>query len=209
MSDVTIDQYGELYRALRSTHDTDPANARTLIGALTTDVLHHVRACAQAEQHDLYDVLSERIESYGPGHPDFEAAIDAELEQYIAAQDEALAHLDPYTAVDCLFRHRHQLANDTLRTLQGVWSCASAARFGEPYEDFIRAESIAAHNTAECEDDTGHPENGPGHLIAQFHDETGLLNVYQGNPDAIDDTEDVLPFLAWIAADPERTQRWE
>lgn len=38
-------------------------------------------------------------------------------------------------AVEVLFAKRHSLPNDVLRSLAGIWICASAARFGEPYED--------------------------------------------------------------------------
>jgi hypothetical protein len=57
-------------------------------------------------------------------------------------------------AVDVLYRHRHALPNDVLRSLQSIWACASAARFGEPYERFWIGleDSIREHNTAECEE---------------------------------------------------------
>ena len=122
-------------------------------------------------------------------------------------------HIDPYDAVEAIAKCRHHLPSDILRSLGDIWFCASAARFGQPYEPFWKeqdAAAYAAHNTAECEDENDHPEWGPGHLMGQFHDETGLLNFYRGDPDLIDDTEDVEPFLAWIAEQPQgRTAAWD
>ena len=60
---------------------------------------------------------------------------------------------DVYAAIEVLFRHRHTLPNDVLRTLQCIWTCCSAARFGEPYERFWidSDDRYRSHNTAECE----------------------------------------------------------
>lgn len=63
---------------------------------------------------------------------------------------------DPvYEAVELLFRHRHNLAPDVLRSLADIWSCASAARYGEPHEEFWTALAeegfYGTHDTAECE----------------------------------------------------------
>src|SRR5581483_7664097 len=40
----------------------------------------------------------------------------------------------PYQAVSILHQHRHHLTPDILRTIQDIWVCASAARYGAPYE---------------------------------------------------------------------------
>lgn len=39
-------------------------------------------------------------------------------------------------AVDLLFRVRHDLTPDVLRSLASIWTCASAARYGAPHERF-------------------------------------------------------------------------
>ena len=58
-------------------------------------------------------------------------------------------------AVAVLSAARHELPSDVLRSLQGIWMCASAARFGEPYEAWPTWEEMAAeireHDTAACE----------------------------------------------------------
>lgn len=154
-------------------------------------------------------VVSESAVEYGPGHPDFEADLEAEWKRETEIREQVLADLTYVEAIDVLSRDRHALPNDALRSLQSILFCASAARFGEPYEDdLMSAEDYAAHNTAECEDENGHPERGPEHLMEQFRDETGLLDFYRGDPGAIDETEDVQPFLAWIAADTDRAAAW-
>lgn len=61
---------------------------------------------------------------------------------------------DHVDAANLLHACRHQLPNDVLRSLQSIWFCASAARFGQPYEPFWEDQDAAAyaeHNTAECE----------------------------------------------------------
>lgn len=55
------DEYGELYRVIRSVYDTSQADARTLIGDLTPDALYGVLACAQAEQHALYGIAYDQM----------------------------------------------------------------------------------------------------------------------------------------------------
>lgn len=59
-------------------------------------------------------------------------------------------------AVNLLHRCRHELEPDVLRTLAEAWACASAARYGEPHEEFWTelAEDgfYAAHDVGECED---------------------------------------------------------
>jgi hypothetical protein len=55
-------------------------------------------------------------------------------------------------AIDVLFEHRHHLDPDVLRSLRDIWDCASAARYGEPYETWdTDPEFYATHDTAECE----------------------------------------------------------
>lgn len=57
-------------------------------------------------------------------------------------------------ALDVLFASRHQLAPDALRSLRDIWDCASAARYGQPYEPWdYDPEFYATHDTAECEQD--------------------------------------------------------
>ena len=57
-----------------------------------------------------------------------------------------------YRAVQVLFSARHSLRSDILRSLDNIVFCASAARFGEPYERLTRdlAEYVE-HDTARCE----------------------------------------------------------
>jgi hypothetical protein len=59
-------------------------------------------------------------------------------------------------AIAVLFQQRHQLTPDVLRSLQDIWACGSAARYGEPYETwfFDDPEFYATHDTAACEQDT-------------------------------------------------------
>lgn len=78
----------------------------------------------------------------------------------LEAEVTRLSTTDPVSqAVDVLFAHRHTLPPDVLRSMQDIWTCASAARSGEPFEvrtwAEIRAE-IAAHDTAACERDNAH-----------------------------------------------------
>jgi hypothetical protein len=56
-------------------------------------------------------------------------------------------------AIDVLFSHRHHLTPDALRSLQDIWACGSAARYGEPYETWFTddPEFYATHDIAECE----------------------------------------------------------
>lgn len=58
-----------------------------------------------------------------------------------------------YGAVETLFRHRHHLAPDVLRSLASIWVCASAARYGAPHETFWLEDEAAysEHDVAECE----------------------------------------------------------
>jgi len=58
-------------------------------------------------------------------------------------------------AIEVLFRHRHHLDPSALRSLRDIWDCASAARYGEPYETWDPdPEFYATHDTATCEEDT-------------------------------------------------------
>lgn len=66
-----------------------------------------------------------------------------------AAQDPVLV------AADLLFEVRHELPPDVMRTLADVWTCASAARYGEPHERFWEPDEelgdpFSDHDTAEC-----------------------------------------------------------
>jgi len=57
-----------------------------------------------------------------------------------------------YEAVAVLFAARHTLPSDVLRSLQDIWICASAARFGEPYEGWeVDAQAYRDHNVVACE----------------------------------------------------------
>lgn len=58
-----------------------------------------------------------------------------------------------YAAVEVLYAARHRLDPDVLRSLAGIYVCASAARYHEPYEAFWEDADWAAHDTAECEAD--------------------------------------------------------
>jgi hypothetical protein len=64
---------------------------------------------------------------------------------------EASAEPEVYAAVETLFRHRHTLPNDALRTVQCIYDCCSAARFGERYEAPTDADFYHSHDTVECE----------------------------------------------------------
>lgn len=58
---------------------------------------------------------------------------------------------DIYAATEILSRHRHILPSDVLRTLQGIYCCASAARFGELYETWWIERDLSTHDVARCE----------------------------------------------------------
>ena len=59
------------------------------------------------------------------------------------------------SAIDVLWRCRHSLAPDVLRTLADIWTCASAARYGEPYERWWEGNDEDAaysnHDVPKCE----------------------------------------------------------
>jgi hypothetical protein len=66
-------------------------------------------------------------------------------------------------AIEVLFAERHNLGPDVLRSIQDIWHCASAARYGEPYEAWeYGPEFYADHDTAKCEDDTSDLAGPPG-----------------------------------------------
>jgi hypothetical protein len=63
-----------------------------------------------------------------------------------------------YEAVNTLFTFRHSLTPDVLRSLADIWVCASAARWGKPYEtwwldmdDPEVADMYTGQDVAECE----------------------------------------------------------
>jgi NTP pyrophosphatase (non-canonical NTP hydrolase) len=76
-----------------------------------------------------------------------------------AIPPEVLRDPDPYQAVSALYRYRHHLTPDLLRSLAYIWVCGSAARYGEPYEtwQFEDLDLYRTHDTAQChaDDDTG------------------------------------------------------
>jgi len=82
----------------------------------------------------------------------------------LAGQVDVVIHRDPdpgmndpstesevYNAVEVLFRYRHLLPNDVLRSVQSIYGCTSAARFGEEYEPMPGADFYREHDTAKCE----------------------------------------------------------
>lgn len=80
----------------------------------------------------------------------------AEWAEHYGGQAE---QADPITeAVDTLFRNRHHLAPDALRSLQCIYVCASEAaaarsgRPGQPYETGWLDDPVvyATHDVAEC-----------------------------------------------------------
>lgn len=76
----------------------------------------------------------------------------------VCVPPELPADTDPdlvYGAVAVLYKARHDLPNDILRSLADIWVCGSAARFGEPYERFweTNVEEFSTHDTARCEVD--------------------------------------------------------
>jgi hypothetical protein len=63
-----------------------------------------------------------------------------------------------YAAVEVLAHYRHSLTPDVLRSLADIWVCASAARWGRPYETWwldMDDPEVAAlytgHDVAACE----------------------------------------------------------
>jgi hypothetical protein len=78
------------------------------------------------------------------------------------------APADPvYAVVEVLAAYRHSLTPDVLRSLADIWVCASAARWGEPYETWwldLADPEVAAlyseHDVAGCEADDGQAAPG-------------------------------------------------
>ncbi|MBW0106055.1 hypothetical protein [Pseudonocardia sp. KRD291] len=65
------------------------------------------------------------------------------------------ADLPLYDAVERIFERRHQLTGGEVLALQEAWCCASAARWGAPYERFWEFDldaELAEHDLTECED---------------------------------------------------------
>lgn len=56
-------------------------------------------------------------------------------------------------AVNLLFRARHHLTPDVLRSLASVWECGCAARYGAPHERFWELDPsfYTDHDVVECE----------------------------------------------------------
>lgn len=81
------------------------------------------------------------------------------LAQIVHDQDDKAAGDDIRAAVDVLFAHRHSLPGDVLRSLQSVYVCASAAKYGRPYEEgWLDPEEFASHDVSECESGDGEDE---------------------------------------------------
>ena len=115
--------------------------------------------------HDEYAVVTEDDgtelwRGWLTGDPD--AAPPAE-----AAPEAALAD-----AIDVLYRHRHELDPSALRSLQDIWACASAARYGQPYETWFTedAEFFATHDTAACETENDEQADGDALLGGNIAD---------------------------------------
>lgn len=72
----------------------------------------------------------------------------------MSAAPGAAPGITPCEAVAALFRARHSLPADVLRSLQDIWFCASAAQYGEAHEDPPwEPEDFREHDTAECEEE--------------------------------------------------------
>jgi hypothetical protein len=57
-----------------------------------------------------------------------------------------------YEATEVLFASRHVLPSDVIRSLADIYTCASAARYGEPHETgWLDPDRFRDHDTAECE----------------------------------------------------------
>lgn len=77
--------------------------------------------------------------------------------------------LTPSDAVTLLFAARLTLAPGILRSLQDIWVCASAARYGEPYETWQLGDLDAyrTHDVAAREAENDQP--------ARLWDQEGVL----------------------------------
>jgi NTP pyrophosphatase (non-canonical NTP hydrolase) len=65
--------------------------------------------------------------------------------------------VDLQQAAAVLYLHRHRLSPDMLRTIQDLWVCASAARYGGPFETGWAddPDAYSEHDVRECEADDG------------------------------------------------------
>lgn len=63
-----------------------------------------------------------------------------------------LGNISLYDAIEVLYFSRHSLPSDVLRSIQDIYTCASAnRRNGEPFETWwFEPEHFRKHNTAEC-----------------------------------------------------------
>ncbi|MDW3849678.1 hypothetical protein NMK34_23980 [Micromonospora sp. BRA006-A] len=95
-----------------------------------------------------------------------------------------LAHGTPgvtvHDAVEVLYAHRHTLPADILRSLQSIYLCASAANYGQPYEQGWLDEGeylqdYGDHTVAGCEAEDG-----------QVRDTGEAIYVPTGNPEPVD-----------------------
>lgn len=65
-----------------------------------------------------------------------------------------------YEAIDALYVMRHHLSSDAIRSLQGIYRCAAAARYGQPHETGWVEDDPAfyvTHDVTECEAPEDHP----------------------------------------------------
>lgn len=68
-----------------------------------------------------------------------------------------------YEAVEVLYRNRHNLPSDLIRTLQAIWICRSAAYYQGPGEKFWEDFDWSIHNVGQCEaEDSRIPGVCPG-----------------------------------------------
>ena len=67
-----------------------------------------------------------------------------------------------YAATSVPFQHRHELPSDVPQSLADSWMCASAARFGAPFETWWPDDQdgfYRTRDTAQCKADPGpYPE---------------------------------------------------
>lgn len=90
-------------------------------------------------------------------HPYGTGPFDADhIKLFATDAHRLLGRLDDVVeAANVLFTNRHSLPPDVLRTLACVWQCASAARYGEPHEEFWADQDdfYASHDDDACEDE--------------------------------------------------------
>jgi len=76
-----------------------------------------------------------------------------------------------YEAINVLYVHRHSLPTDVLRSMQSIYLCASAARYGALHEvgwldeDEFRAD-YGDHDSAQCEAEDGELRHSGTDLFA-------------------------------------------